>query len=477
MEQVAIHARDPARFGGIIGADRADRLAVSDASRAVERLQGRSVFNINSTAVGGGVAEMLHVLLGYVRGVGIDTRWLVIEAGPSFFEVTKRIHNRLYGSPGDGGSLGDAERAVYESGLSPNADDLAASARPGDLVILHDPQTAGLAEHAKNLGCLVVWRCHVGVDSPNEHTRTGWDFLRPYLEPFVDHYVASNARFLPSWVPTDRTSVVWPSIDPFTPKNQELSDATVEAILSHVGIIAGNPGDTTFERSDGTPGRVERYCDIIRTGPAPGPEVPLVVQVSRWDAMKDMGGVMEAFADYVESGRTAHLVLAGPVVTAVADDPEGGQVLQDCWRQWRGLPHSVRARVQLVCVPMRDIEENAVIVNALQRHATVVTQKSIAEGFGLTVAEAMLKRTPVVASAVGGIVEQVIDGETGRLVQDPADLEAFGAAVGTILDDDDLARRYGEAGRRRALDMHLSDSHLSEWLGVVEAVLSHTGAA
>jgi trehalose synthase len=126
---------------------------------------------------------------------------------------------------------------------------------------------------------------------------------------------------------------------------------------------------------------------------------------------------------------------------------------------------------------MRDLEENAVIVNALQRHATVVVQKSIAEGFGLTVAEAMLKRTPVVASAVGGIVEQVIDGETGRLVQDPADLEAFGAAVCAILDDDELAKRYGEAGRRRALDMHLSDTHLSEWLGVVETVLSHTGAA
>ena len=138
-------------------------------------------------------------------------------------------------------------------------------------------------------------------------------------------------------------------------------------------------------------------------------------------------------------------------MSAVADDPEGGQVLQDCWNEWRQLPHTVRPRVQLVCLPMHDLEENAAIVNALQRHAAIVTQKSLAEGFGLTVAEAMLKGTPVVASAVGGIVDQVIDGETGRLIQDPTDLEEFGDALCEILDDDDLRRRLGEGARARAL--------------------------
>ena len=157
-------------------------------------------------------------------------------------------------------------------------------------------------------------------------------------------------------------------------------------------------------------------------------------------------------------------------MSAVADDPEGGQVLQDCWNQWRQLPHAVRSRVQLVCLPMHDLEENAVIVNALQRHAQVVTQKSLAEGFGLTAAEAMLKGTPVVASAVGGLVDQVIDGESGLLVQDPTDLEAFGEAVCRILDDADLRRRLGEGARARAVETHLGDTHLRRWLDVVRAV-------
>jgi trehalose synthase len=247
---------------------------------------------------------------------------------------------------------------------------------------------------------------------------------------------------------------------------------TVEAILTHVGIIAGRPGDTTFHRSDGSVGRVEHFCDVVRTGGPAARDVPMVVQVSRWDVMKDMEGVMAAFADYVDSGRSAELVLAGPVVSAVADDPEGGQVLADCWNAWRQLPHAVRHRVQLVCLPMQDLEENAAIVNALQRHATIVAQKSIAEGFGLTVAEAMLKGTPVVASAVGGIVDQVIDGETGLLVQDPTDLAEFGAAVCQILDDPDFCRRLGEGAKARAIEVHLGDTHLQKWLEVVIALLA-----
>jgi trehalose synthase len=467
MEHVTITPLDPFRFSSVIGEDRTDLFAVAAAQEALERLHGRSVINVNSTATGGGVAEMLHVLLGLIRGVGIDAQWLVIEGNPEFFEVTKRLHNHLYGTAGDGGELGWAEHRIYVDTLQPEKDELSAHARQGDIVVLHDPQVAGLAEHAKRLGCKVVWRCHVGIDEQNDRSRIGWEFLRPYLEPFVDHYVFSDRRFPPDWVSPDWVSVIWPSIDPFAPKNQELDDATVEAILTYVGLIDGTPGDTLFERSDGTPGRVERMCDVIRTGPSPTPDVPLVVQVSRWDSMKDMGGVMQAFAEYVDSGRTAELVLAGPVVSAVADDPEGGQVLQDCWNQWRQLPHAVRARVQLVCLPMHDVEENAIIVNALQRHAQVVTQKSLAEGFGLTAAEAMLKGTPVIASAVGGLVDQVIDGESGLLVQDPTDLEEFGAAVCRILDDDEFRRQLGDGARARAIEAHLGDTHLRRWLDVV----------
>ena len=157
----------------------------------------------------------------------------------------------------------------------------------------------------------------------------------------------------------------------------------------------------------------------MRTGPPPDPDVPLVVQVSRWDRLKDMPGVMQGFADFVVSDHETQLVLAGPVVSAVSDDPEGAEVLAECWEAWRRLPHHARSRVALACLPMADLEENAVIVNALQRHAAIVVQKSLAEGFGLTVSEAMFKRRPVVASAVGGIADQITDGESGILLRDP----------------------------------------------------------
>lgn len=468
MHDVPIHVRDPYRLASVIGPERTDLFAGDADAAAVHWLRGRSVINVNSTAAGGGVAEMLHVLLGYIRGMGIDGRWLVIDGNPKFFEVTKRLHNHLYGGTGDGGALGAEAHEIYRRTLRPEIDDLSSHARAGDVVVLHDPQTAGLAEHARRLGCGVIWRCHVGIDEHNEHSRAGWDFLRPYLDGFVDQYVFSDRRFPPDWIPDDDVSIIWPSIDPFAPKNQELDDETVEAVLTHVGLIAGRAGPTVFERTDGSPGRVERMCDIVRTGPPPGPDVPMVVQVSRWDVMKDMGGVMEAFAEFVDSGRTAELVLAGPVVSAVADDPEGGQVLQDCWNQWRQLPHAVRSRVQLACLPMHDLEENAVIVNALQRHAAVVTQKSFAEGFGLTAAEAMLKGTPVIASAVGGLVDQVIDEESGLLVKDPHDLREFGTAVCRVLDDDDLRRRLGEGARRRAVETHLGDTQLRRWGAVIQ---------
>ncbi len=271
MQEVTVISRDPRRFADLIGEDRASALADVAGQQAVSLLAGRAVININSTAAGGGVAEMLHVLLGYVRGIGVDGRWLVIEGNPAFFELTKRIHNHLYGGVGDGGPLGADEHQAYAEVMHTEFAELAASAQPGDLVVLHDPQTAGLAEHFKTLGCQVAWRCHVGIDEHNANSTKAWDFLRPYLDGHVDHYVFTDARFPPPWVPAEATTVVWPSIDPFAPKNQEMSPETVEAILTHVGIIAGRRGDTTFERGDGSVGRVERYCDIVRTGRRAGP--------------------------------------------------------------------------------------------------------------------------------------------------------------------------------------------------------------
>jgi trehalose synthase len=444
------------------------RLLDDVAPRMRDSLEGHSIVNINSTATGGGVAEMLQVLLPFSRGAGVDARWLVAEADPDFFALTKRLHHRLHGSGGDGGPLGSAEREHYEQIMRDNAEELAATVAPGDVVIIHDPQPAGLASAVKGWGIPVVWRCHVGIEEQNDQTNDAWEFLRPYLEPYVDAYVFTRAEYAPDWIPTDRLFVIKPSIDPLAPKNQPMDDETVVGVLSHVGLVdAPRVEPLMFLRSDGSPGRVRHFADLIRTGPAPALDNPLVVQVSRWDPLKDMLGAMNGFVEHVLDGSDAHLVLAGPVVSAVADDPEAAEVLEQVFAAWRQLPHAARSRVQLVCLPLTDVEENAAIVNALQRHASVVVQKSLAEGFGLTVTEAMYKSAPVVASAVGGIVDQITDGVSGRLVSDPSDLAEFGAAVNSLLEDPEGARALGRAAHERVVADFLPDTSLERWQEVL----------
>src|SRR5919197_2824685 len=427
-------------------------------------LAGRAVWNVNSTATGGGVAEMLQTLLAYVRGAGIDARWLVIEGDPEFFAITKRIHNGIYGSPGDGGELGGAERRHYERVLRRNEEELLALVRAGDVVVLHDPQPAGMAEALRRAGALVVWRCHIGRDEPNEWTERAWEFLRPYLDE-VEVYVVSRETFTPPFADPAHVAVIPPSIDPFSAKNEPMSRRNVRQMLGYVGLLSGG-GEAPavpFTRRDGSPGRINRHVDLMQSGPAAPPDAPLVVQVSRWDRMKDMPGVMQGFAEQVDRSLGAHLVLAGPSVSGVADDPEGAEVLEECIELWRSLPHAARGRVHLACTPMTDPDEAAAIVNALQRHATVVVQKSLAEGFGLTVAEAMWKARPVIGGAVGGIVDPIDLGREGLLVADPTDLAAFGAAVETLLRDRTLAETLGRNAQRRAGAEFLGDRHLEQY--------------
>jgi trehalose synthase len=460
---VDVQALDAARLESLIGAERMRRFEeIADAAQAA--LARRVVLNINSTATGGGVAEMLQTLLAYVRGAGVDARWLVIKGDPEFFAITKRIHNGLYGSPGDGGALDRPEHNHYRETLQQNAEELLALIKPGDLVLVHDPQPAGLIETLKRAGAKVVWRCHVGRDQPNDWTDRAWDFLQPYLED-ADAYVVSRKAFAPPWADASKVNVIAPSIDPFSAKNEPMSHRNVRLALAYVGLLDGDgaPPVVPFARRDGSPGRINRHVDVVQSGPAASPDAPMVIQASRWDPMKDMPGVMEGFARYVDPGFGAHLVLAGPAVTGVADDPEAAQVYNECINLWHQLPHAIRGRVHLACMPMTDPDEAAAMVNALQRHATVVVQKSIAEGFGLTVAEAMWKSRPTVASAVGGITDQITHQEHGLLIDDPRDLAGFGAAVERLLRDPEEAARFGANARARALDEFLGDRHLEQY--------------
>jgi trehalose synthase len=467
--EVEISPMSPERFRAVLPAERF--AAFEEGVReARELLDGRVVWNVNSTPHGGGVAELLQGLVGYARGACLDVRWLVIDATPEFFTVTKRLHNRLHGAEGDGGALDDDARRVYEQVLAENVAGFADRIRAGDAVILHDPQTAGMAKPLREAGAAVVWRCHVGLDEPNELTREAWAFLRPYVLE-AEAYVFSREAFVWEGLECDRIVVIHPSIDVFSAKNEDLGPAAVRTVLCASGLVAGcEPGPAVFERHDGTPGRVERRAVVYEDGPLP-PDVPMVLQVSRWDALKDPLGVIRGFAEHVPAETGAHLVYAGPAVESVADDPQGEGVLRESIAARAALPDEARSRIHLATLPMEDAEENAIMVNALQRHASVVVQKSLAEGFGLTVAEAMWKARPVVASRIGGIQDQIVDGECGLLLDDPRDLAAFGAAVHDLLANPARAERMGERARERVRDEFVSVRSLLDYLRVARKVL------
>ncbi|HET7485548.1 MAG TPA: glycosyltransferase [Solirubrobacterales bacterium] len=455
------------RYRDLLGEEYPSFEAVAE--RAREEFAGRAIWHVNSTARGGGVAEILHALLPYVRGVGVDTRWVVLHEEPEFFTVTKRLHNNLHDDPGDGGSLGEGERRLYETALGASAAQLAQLIQPDDVVYLHDPQTAGLVPAMKGNGVKVVWRCHVGVDRPGRLARGGWDFLRSFVEG-ADAYVFSREEYIWDGLEREKVWLMPPAIDPFSPKNQDLDRGTVEAILGEVGLSASAPRSApTFVRGDGTPGRVERAAELLQEAPLPA-EAKLVVQVSRWDRLKDPRGLLECFARHLEDP-AVHLALVGPASGAVSDDPEGVAVYGDVTESWRRLPAETHRRVHLVNLPMDDLDENAAMVNAIQRRADVIVQKSIAEGFGLTVAEAMWKERPVVASRVGGIQDQIVDGESGVLIDDPHDLEAFATAFRDLIADPDRARRLGEGARARVRNRFLAVGRLREYVELVASLV------
>jgi trehalose synthase len=472
ISEVPVPAVSPERFRGLLG----DRFAeMEEATRTARRvLAGRVVWHVNSTARGGGVAEMLQSLLAYARGAGVDVRWLTIAGNEPFFELTKRIHNNLHGSAGDGGELGEAEEAIYYEGLAPSARALSELLRQGDLVYLHDPQTAGLTRLARDANVDVIWRCHVGIDQPMELARRAWAFLTPHITR-ANAYVFSRREFVWDGLDEEKLWIVPPSIDAFSPKNQDLDPGAVDSILAAIGLAADGGTAPVFRRQDGSFARVNRRAELKQDEPLPG-DAPVIAQVSRWDRLKDPAGVLRCFAQHLRHP-AAHLVLAGPSVVEVADDPEGGEVLAEIEALCASLPNEIRSRIHLASLPMDDIEENAAMVNAIQRRADVVLQKSLAEGFGLTVAEAMWKARPVVAGRVGGIQDQVVDGVSGVLVDDPADLAAVANAIDGLLSDPDRARTIGEAARQRVLDEFLGSRHLVQYMNLIQAMLHKEGEA
>jgi trehalose synthase len=451
----------------------------AEAASLVPRLSGRTIWNVNSTATGGGVAEILRPAVRLLRNLGIGTEWVVIgSSDPAFFDLTKRLHNLIHGS-GDP-RLGPADREIFERAGRENAARLQPLLRPGDVLIVHDPQPLPLAGFLRPAVPLVtVWRCHIGLDESNACTRAAWDFLAPYLEPY-DRAVFSAPEYIPERL-AGRATVIAPGIDPLAPKNRDLSlHETVGilcrgALISCPGPTVGGPYEALARRAlpDGkfAPVNAGENIGLLSR--------PILTQISRWDRLKGFLPLMRAFAALKQSVHATdgsmdplqrrrldlvRLVLAGPEPAGVSDDPEAAGVLDELQAAYVGLHPAVQDDIALIVLPMHSGEENALMVNALQRASTIVVQNSLREGFGLTIAEAMWKRIPVLSnSRACGPRQQVRDGVDGRLIRNPEDEAELRRTIYEMLAAPDDRRRMGRAAQRRVHDGFLVLAQLRKW--------------
>jgi trehalose synthase len=444
-----------------------DPVGFERGERVLERIRGPLagvvVWHVNASATDA-VSEVLRSLVGYARDGGLNVRWLIAHADHPTRMLWRRLYNNLYGSPGDGGALGPEERRLYESALERWSAELAELLRPGDVIFIHDPPVAGLLPAAQDAGARVVFRCHLGVEEPNEHARRAWDFLRPWVSS-ADGYVFTRTEYVWEGLDADKVTIQLPSIDPFSPKNQELRPEVVLSILDRVGLTqSGVEAERTFTRFDGSPYRVNSRAEIDQDGPIPQ-EAAVVAQVSGWERLKDQAGLVEALTR--SRHPDLHLVLAGPSVAARSPESEERRVIADLCEQRRSVPEGVGRRIHLVEVPAEDRDENAAIVNAIQRRADLIVHKSLEEAFGLSVAEAMWKARPVLASRAGGIPTQIIDGETGVLV-DPRDLVAVAERIDALMADPQRRQALGAAAREHVARHFLTSAQFAAYLQRIE---------
>jgi trehalose synthase len=443
----------------------------------VASLRGRKVWMVNSTARGGGVAEMLPKLVSLLRELGLEVEWLVMGTEePAFFELTKRLHNLIHGA-GDP-RLDDEDHRLYGAVSSENASELKQRLGRDDILVIHDPQPLGMGALLKReLDIPFVFRCHIGLDEDVPQTRAAWSFLQPYAED-CDHAIFSAPQYIPPFL-AGRSGLITPAIDPLSYKNRELSPHKLGGILKSSGLACSRHPVVPHRFSeqamrllpDGEFGAMDEETDIGI------PFRPIVAQISRWDRLKGFEALLEGFVRMKRSigqrdvsdrhrRRLAHvrLVLAGPDPAAVADDPEAQEVLEDLIGTYRELPPWLQDEVAIVSLPMGSREDNALMVNALQRCASIVVQNSIREGFGLTVTEAMWKQRGVLGSQACGIRQQIRDGMNGRLISDSGDAGEIAALLDAMLDDLHGRTRLGQSAQRRVHDEFLVFTQVRRWL-------------
>jgi trehalose synthase len=465
----------------------------TEAASVARGLSGRTVWMVSSTAAGGGVAEMLPPIIKLLRDLGINAQWVVIGSRePGFFELTKRIHNLIHGL-GDP-RLGRLDRELFERVNRENATILAESVIPGDILIVHDPQPLALAGMLQEVVPLrSIWRCHIGLDTENTATRAAWNFLGPYLDAY-EHAVFSAPEYIPERL-AGRATVIHPGIDPLSPKNRELGLRETVEVLCNGGLIPA-PSPTV---NDPYPAQARRILPGGTLGPATTGEDlglltrPIITQISRWDRLKGFLPLMRSFASLKQSMNTAEgggdvlhrrtlklvrLVLAGPEPSGVADDPEATGMIEELRSRYLEMPSAIQRDVVLLMLPMASLQQNALMVNALQRASTIAVQNSLREGFGLTIAEAMWKRVPVLTnSRACGPRQQVRDGIDGRVVRDPEDEEELTGALDEMLADTEGRQRWGRAAQRHVHDQFLVTAQLRSWGRLLSGVLDRSPAA
>ena len=373
---------------------------IDDLRLLADRLKGKTIQHINSTLVGGGVAEILSRMVPLLRELAVDTRWDVIEGGESFFAVTKKFHNALHGRQEE---ISDDDFDVFRQTSDENIRKMNTSF---DIVFIHDPQPIALIK--KKADNKWIWRCHIDLSRANKKV---WEFLMEYL-PGYDSAVFSAPSFsrkLPL-----RQFLIPPSIDPLSDKNKELPREMIDSVMRKYNI----PDDK-----------------------------PIVTQISRFDRLKDPLGVIDAYL-LVKKSVDCRLILAGG---SAADDPEGAKVLDEVIEKAKADKD-----IHILLLPQNDIE-----VNALQRASTVIVQKSIREGFGLTVSEALWKSKPVVASNVGGIPLQIKHKYSGLLCHS---IEGATFGIKQFLNSPEYARKLGENGREHIRNNFLLTRHLRDYI-------------
>ena len=378
-----------------------------------QKLYGKHILHLNSTYQGGGVAEILATLVPLMNDIGIDTGWRILHGNPDFFTITKKFHNALQGQSLN---LSKIKKALY---TATNENFAVYNHIDHDCVIIHDPQPLPLIKYHKKRQPW-VWRCHIDLSNPSDEI---WDFLKGFILRY-DMVIISNEKYRSEQLPVEQR-IIPPAIDPLSAKNMELSDKDIDKYMHKFGI----PRDK-----------------------------PIITQVSRFDKWKDPLGVLEVYK-HVKKQIDCRLVLCGSMAT---DDPEGISIYEKVLQKANDMVDSKDVILTTV--------ENNILVNVLQRTSSVIIQKSIREGFGLTVTEALWKGKPVVASNVGGIPLQIEDKKSGFLL-DPKDIRGFADKVLYLLDNPERSKKMGAHGREMVRKKFLITRQICNYIEILNDIL------